>query len=153
MNRKLIVTFLIGLVLGAVGVLLAQPFLSRNLPEAVRGKLETVSGRVTAKRVADNGLLLTVVTPEGATLVTFTKRVNEIDLLVESGDSITLSMQQYDPFLRDPEIGRVVKPEPRPGDERSPYEPIERETREQERSGQDTTPTSTGADTLSDVGR
>jgi hypothetical protein len=62
MNRKLIVAFLIGLVLGAVGVLLVEPFLSRSLPEAVRGKLETVSGRVTAKRMADNGLLLTVVT-------------------------------------------------------------------------------------------
>lgn len=148
MNRKLIVAFLIGLVLGAVGVLLVEPFLSRSLPEAVRGKLETVSGRVTAKRMADNGLLLTVVTPEGATLATFTKRMNEIDLLVEPGDSISLSMPRYDPFLRDPEIGRVIKPEPRPGEERTPYEPAEEETGER-RSRQDTTPASSGADTVS----
>lgn len=152
MNRKLIVTFLIGLVLGAVGALLAQPFLSRNLPEAVRGELETVSGRVTAKRMADNGLLLTVVTPDGAALATFTKRVNEIDLLVEPGDSITLSMPQYDPFLRDPEIGRVVKPEPRPGDERTPFEPTE-EDRGEQRSRQDTTPASSDADTLPEARR
>ena len=151
MNRKLIVAFLIGLVLGAVGVLLVEPFLSRSLPEAVRGKLETVSGRVTAKRMADNGLLLTVVTAEGATLATFTKRVNEIDLLVEPGDSISLSMPQYDPFLRDPEIGRVVKPEPRPGEERAPYESAE-EGPGQRRPRQDTMPAS-GADTLSHEGR
>lgn len=111
MNRKLVVTFLIGLVLGAVGVIVAQPFLGTNLSQAVRGKAKTVSGPVTAKRLGEDRLLLTVVTPEGATLATFTKRVNEIDLLVEAGDTLTLSMPEYDPFLRDPDIERVVKPE------------------------------------------
>jgi len=110
MNRKLVVTFLVGLVLGAVGMLIGQPFLGRSLPEAVRGKQQTVSGPVTAKRLDGERLLLTVVTPEGATLATFTRRVNEIELLVEPGDTVTLAMPDYDPFLSDPEITRVMKP-------------------------------------------
>ncbi len=138
-NRKLVVTFLVGLALGAVGVIVAQPFLGRNLSEAVRGgKLKTVSGPVTAKRLGEDRLLLTVVTPEGATLATFTKRVDEIDLLVEAGDTLTLSMPEYDPFLRDPDIARVVKPSREPAQGRPATEPGE-ET-EGGRMERDTTP-------------
>lgn len=110
MNRKLIISFVVGLVLGAVAMLIGGPFIGRSLPQAVRGKQETVSGHVTAKRLDQDRLLLTVVTPEGATLATFTRRVNEIELLVEQGDTVTLAMPDYHPFLSDPEITRVMKP-------------------------------------------
>jgi hypothetical protein len=91
-------------------MLVAQPFISDRLPQAVGGKRESVTGVVTAKGTEGNQLLLTIVTPEGATLATFTKRVGEITLLVETGDRLTLTLGGYQPFLQDPPITRVRKP-------------------------------------------
>ena len=44
-------------------------------------------------------------------LATFTQKVEEIDLLVEPGDRVTLRGVQYQPFLTDPRVDRVIKPE------------------------------------------
>ncbi len=109
-NRSTIVAFLVGLAVGAIGMLVAQPFISDRLPQAVGGKRQSVTGVVTAKGAEGDQLLLTIVTPEGATLATFTKRVGEIRLLVETGDRVTLTLGTYEPFLQDPPITRVRKP-------------------------------------------
>jgi hypothetical protein len=109
-----IATFVAGLVLGAVLMALARPFLGDRLPSAVGGKRELVQGPVAAKQRQGDRLLLTVVTPAGAVLGTFKKKVEEIDLLVETGDTITLAIGGYQPFLDDPEITRVAKPAFRP---------------------------------------
>jgi hypothetical protein len=107
-NRRALTTFLVGLVLGIALALVGRAFLGSRLPESIAGRRESLDGVVTAKQLDEDRLLLTVVTPAGATLVTFKKRVAEIALLVDEGDRITLSLSHYQPFLEDPQIARVV---------------------------------------------
>ena len=102
--------FVIGFVLGIVAAIVARPFVGERLPEAVGGKREAVAGPVAAKQMQDDRLLLTIVTPSGAILGTFTKKIEEINLLVEKGDTVALTIPGYQPFLDDPEITRVAKP-------------------------------------------
>ncbi len=109
-TRRTVVTFLVGLVVGVVLVAVARPFLGARLPEAMSGKRESVTGPVAAKQRQQDRLLLTIVTPGGAILGTFTKRVAEIDLLVQTEDTLTLAIAGYQPFLQDPQITRVAKP-------------------------------------------
>ncbi len=110
-SRKGIIVFFVGLVLGVALVLVAQPFLGSRLPEAVGGKRESVEGPVAAKQRNGDMLLLTIVTPEGAILGTFEKDVDKIDLLVEVGDPVRLEIPGYEPFLQDPRITWVGKPD------------------------------------------
>ncbi|MBI2369318.1 MAG: hypothetical protein HYV08_03620 [Deltaproteobacteria bacterium] len=62
-----------------------------------------------AKQREEDRLLLTVLTPRGAILATFRQKVAEIDLLVDVGDTLTLGLPRYEPFLADPRIERVRK--------------------------------------------
>jgi hypothetical protein len=108
-GRGLLV-FVVGFVLGIVAAVVARPFLGDRLPEAVGGKREAVEGPVAAKQMQDDRLLLTIVTPSGAILGTFKEKIEEINLLVETGDTVALTIPGYQPFLDDPEITRVAKP-------------------------------------------
>lgn len=110
-GRGLLIAFLAGLLIGGVGTFVAQPLLGRRLPEAVRGKYETLQGPVTAKQMQGERLLLTVSTRAGAILATFRKQVEEINLLVEEGDTVALDVPGYQPFMQNPEIIRVAKPD------------------------------------------
>lgn len=112
LSRRTVVTFVVGVVVGVLLVVLARPFLGTRLPEAMSGKRESVTGPVAAKQRQQDRLLLTIVTPAGAILGTFTKRVAEIDLLVQVEDTVTLAITGYQPFLQDPQITRVAKPQP-----------------------------------------
>lgn len=108
-GRKLFLTFIIGAALGIAGTLLAPRFLGPYVPESVRGPETVVQGVVTAKGQPGNRLLLTLNTSEGAVLATFTKRVEEISLLVDQGDTVSLALARYEPFVTDPEIKAVRK--------------------------------------------
>lgn len=110
LSRRTVVTFVVGVVVGVLLVVLARPFLGTRLPEAMSGKRESVTGPVAAKQREQGRLLMTIVTPAGAILGTFTKRVAEIDLLVQTQDTVTLAITGYQPFLQDPQITRVAKP-------------------------------------------
>jgi hypothetical protein len=110
-NRRTMTTLLIGLVLGAVLAVIARPILGSRLPQSMGGGRESLEGLVTAKQREEDRLLVTIVTPAGATLVTFKKRVAEIALLIDEGDRVTLTLPRYEPFLDDPNITRVVKPD------------------------------------------
>ncbi len=48
---------------------------------------------------------------EGALLVTFRKKLVEIDLLVQEGDTVALGIKSYRPFVDDPELRAVRKPD------------------------------------------
>ena len=65
-------------------------------------------------------LLLTVDTPQGAALATFTEKVAEIDLLVEEGDGVTLGLRGYEPFVNNPVIQGVRKSAAPPAAETPP---------------------------------
>lgn len=105
----LVVTFVIGLVVGVVGTISAPRYAGQYLPQVVSGKAELVDGEVAQKQRSRGQLLLTVLTPQGAILATFKERVQEIDLLVNEGDRLTLSLPRYAPFVEDPTIERVRK--------------------------------------------
>jgi len=97
------------IVIIAVMVVFYSPKIKSYLPENISAPGKTVSGKVLAKRLKGNSLLLTVNTQEGAMLVTFKKKIDEIDLLVAPGDIIEFSYISYRPFLTDPVISRVRK--------------------------------------------
>ncbi len=108
------VRFVVGVVLMAVKPDLIQQAVPFNLRKNIR----PVEGTVIAKGREEKRLLLTVNTPEGVVLATFTRRVPEIDLLVERGDLITLGLPEYSPFVTDPELRRVRKPKIKVRDDR-----------------------------------
>jgi hypothetical protein len=113
MNRWLIlVPFVVGIGVGVAGTLLVPRLASPYLPEAVRGKAELVEGVVARKQQEPDRLLLTVVAQHGAILATFRKKIAEINLLVEEGDTVTLALSGYQPFVEDPRIQRVRKQKP-----------------------------------------
>jgi small basic protein len=108
----IILVFLVGIVLGVGGTFLAPNFIDPYLPEAMKRKGEVVEGSVVAKQRKQDWLLITVNTPQGAILATFKKKVEEIELLVERGDTIGLALRRYEPFVEDPVIKRVRKKSP-----------------------------------------
>jgi small basic protein len=111
----IVLTLLAGIALGVVGTIFAPDVAGPYLPEAFRvKKAETVDGEVVRKLREGDRLLLTVQTSQGSVLATFKKKVAEIDLLVQQGDTITLALGRYEPFVEDPAIERVRKLEPTP---------------------------------------
>lgn len=106
-----VLTFVLGLVLGVVAALLWPRFVTPRLPEGLRASGEAVEGDVVRKQREGDRLLLTVDTPEGAALATFTEKVAEIDLLVEEGDTVALALGGYKPFVDNPPIQGVRKAE------------------------------------------
>lgn len=111
-----VASLVLGMALGAAGVLLLPDLVTPYLPEGMRGDANTVDGKVVAKQKDVDRLLLTVLTEQGATLATFRRKVAEINLLVEEEDTVSFVLRQYKPFVTDPRIKRVMKG-------RSPYKP------------------------------
>lgn len=108
---------IVGIALGAGGALFGPDFVEPYLPQAFRGKPVTVEGSVVEKQRKGPELLLTINTPQGALLATMSKRVPEVELLVNKGDSVELVLKKYEPFIKDPKIKRVRKGVARPAAE------------------------------------
>ncbi len=106
--------FLIGLAVGVAGALLLPRYLAPYLPAGLGRGTETVEGPVLGKRMEGDRLLLTVRAEQGAALATFRERVSEIDLLVDVGDTITLGVARYEPFIDDPAFRAIRKAAPTP---------------------------------------
>lgn len=109
-RRQLGVVLLVGIGLGVGAAILIPQLARRYLPEAVVGTRPVVEGTVLDKERTADRLLVTVETTDGAVLITFKKRMPEIDLLVQRGDVITLGLGRYEPFVEDPDVQRVRKP-------------------------------------------
>lgn len=107
-----ILILLVGIALGVTGTLLAPQFAGQYLPGVFQTKPQVVEGEVERKLREQDRLLLTVQTSQGTVLATFKKKVAEIDLLVQKGDTLTFVLRRYEPFVEDPTIERVRKPEP-----------------------------------------
>lgn len=106
------VPFVVGVVLGVLAAVYLPGYVRPYLPDWLAGKVTIVTGAVTAKQRKDKALLLTVNTPQGAVLVTITKKVDEVGLLVNEGNTIEFALKTYSPFVEDPKISRVIKGEP-----------------------------------------
>lgn len=100
---------LFGLVFGALGAIFLPRLVGPYMPTALRGDDVQVSGVVQSKSAEPERLLLTVASDAGAMLVTFTKKVAEIDQLVSVGDSVQLTVDEYAPFVENARISRVMK--------------------------------------------
>jgi hypothetical protein len=101
---------ILGVAIGAAGMWLVSHSERSYLPESLRAKVEHVPGQVVRKQRDADRLLLSIVTAQGAVLASFSRRVPEIDLLIDQGDSVTLALPRYKPFLQDPTIEAVQKP-------------------------------------------
>jgi hypothetical protein len=106
-----LVVFLIGLGLGVAGTLWGPSAAAPYLPDSILGKTTVVDGAVLRKQREGDRLLVTVSTPQGAVLATFTRNAAAVDLLVAEGDTLTLALRGYQAFVDDPTIRRVRKPE------------------------------------------
>jgi hypothetical protein len=82
----------------------------RYLPKDLRIGSRIVEGQVTKKQRDPNRVLVKIETQQGVILAAFTKRMAEIDLLVEPGDTIALALPGNQPFVDDPSIERVKPP-------------------------------------------
>ena len=107
----LLIIFLIGLGLGLSLPSLAPKYLDPYFPKIMKPSTQEVKGAVVRKQSDPNRLLLTISSKEGAILATFLKKITEISLLVDEGDTVTLAVGEYAPFVTDPKILRVKKPD------------------------------------------
>ena len=106
----LISTLLVGLAIGVGGTILLPSAIEPYLVSALRAPRRFVEGQVIGKQREQGHVLVKVQTEEALILATFTKKVPEIDLLVEQGDSISLALANTGPFVDDPVIERVMHP-------------------------------------------
>jgi hypothetical protein len=106
------VPLIVGLVLGIVGTIFLPGYVRPYIPEWAMGKAMVVKGTIVAKQKKEHSLLLTVNTADGALLATFTKKVDEISLLVNEKDVIEFTLPKYAPLIDDPKIVRIVKEQP-----------------------------------------
>ncbi|MGB0911278.1 MAG: hypothetical protein ACPGYT_13025 [Nitrospirales bacterium] len=103
--------FLVGVGLGLGAPSVAPKYLGPYFPKSLMNSRVGVQGSVVKKQLEDDRLLLTISAPDGALLATFQKKITEISLLIDEGDSVTLDVRVYDPFVADPPILRVKKPD------------------------------------------
>ena len=105
-----LIVFLMGLGIGLSAPSLAPKYLDPYLPKVKKSTQHPVEGTVVRKQADPDRVLLTISSKDGAILATFKKKVPEISLLVEEGDSVALDVRVYAPFVNDPPILRVKKP-------------------------------------------
>ncbi len=127
-----------GLVIGITATFFAPRVIGPYLPSTFIRTADGIEGRVATKQIKGDRLILTILTTEGAILATFKKKVTEIDILVATGDRVTLARKGYQAFLEDPGIGRVRKKEVTPRKmtrgtlpPSTPLEPMEKELKKQ----------------------
>jgi hypothetical protein len=106
----LIVTLLIGAAIGAAATIYGPPAIDPYLPAPMRLRSKVVEGQVLQKQREGNRVLVKIQTDQGVILAAFTKRVPEIDLLVEPGATIAVSLPSDQPVVDDPAIERVKRP-------------------------------------------
>jgi len=105
----LIVTLLVGAALGVAATVYVPPRLDPYLPKELRLKGRVVEGQVLQKQRDGNRVLLKVQTDRGVILAAFSKRVAEIDLLVEPGATIALALPDDAPVVDNPKIEHVTR--------------------------------------------
>lgn len=105
----LIVTLLVGAALGVAGTVYVPPRVDPYLPKELRLKGRVVEGQVVGKQRDGARVLVKIQTDQGVILAAFTKRVAEIDLLVEPGQTIAISLPNDQPVVDDPAIERVKR--------------------------------------------
>lgn len=99
-----ILGFLSAVIMDLVAPELLEPYTRQFIPAT---QIESVKGTVVKKERDSNRLLMTLSTPKGVLLATFTHKIDEIDLLVAEGYTATIRLRSYSPFVENPVIERV----------------------------------------------
>jgi len=127
---------LTGFILGVGAATKGPALVASYLPKSISGHSERIEGEVLRKQREANRLLLKVATAQGSMLVTFTQKVAELDLLLETGDTLTFVTTGYAPFVEDPTVERAKRqegvgaaPSPPPASSSSPQGPKEKAVR------------------------
>lgn len=101
-----------GLMLGFLSAVMMNLFAPELLDPYTRqfipsDQIESVRGIVVKKQRDSARLLLTLSTSKGVLLATFTQKLEELDLLIAEGYTITIRLRTYSPFVENPVIERV----------------------------------------------
>ncbi len=105
----LLIIFLVGIGFGLAAPSVAPKYLGSYFPKSLTPSHSGVQGIVVRRQLDEDRLLLTISAPDGALLAIFQKKITEISLLIDEGDSVTLDVRSYAPFVNDPPILRVKK--------------------------------------------
>src|SRR5438876_12146451 len=106
----LIGTFVIGIVVGFGAANQGPALIGPYFPKAGSGSGEHIEGQVVRKQRDGNRLLVKITTAQGPMLVTFTQKVADLDVLLDTGDTVTLVTAGYATFVDDPALERVTEP-------------------------------------------
>ena len=112
-----ILGFLSAVIIDLVAPDLLTPYTQQFIPA---NQFESVRGTVIKKERDLNRLLMTLSTPKGVLLATFTQKVEEIDLLVAEGYATTVRLRTYSPFVENPVVERVEASTRDPGSDSPP---------------------------------
>jgi hypothetical protein len=96
--------FLAAIIVNLAAPDLLTPYLQVLSPV---GQPESVKGMVVTKQRESDRLLLTLSTPNGVLLATFTEKIDDIDLLIAEGNSITIRLKANSPFVENPTVEKV----------------------------------------------
>lgn len=101
-----------GLMLGFLSAVMMNLFAPELLDPYTRqfipsDQIESLRGIVVKKQRDSARLLLTLSTSKGVLLATFTQKLEELDLLIAEGYTITIRLRTYSPFVENPVIERV----------------------------------------------
>ncbi len=99
-----ILGFLAAVIVDLVAPELLTPYTKQFVPAT---QFESIRGMVIKKERESNRLLMTLSTPKGVLLATFTQKIEEIDLLVAEGYATTIRLRAYSPFVQNPVVERV----------------------------------------------
>ena len=105
--RVLLIGIVLGIGLALVVSRVAGPYFSEVFSFG-----PGLEGEVVDKELEAERLLLRVSTAQGVLVAVFTENINEINMLVESGDVVALSVDRYQPFVDNPGIESVQRSAP-----------------------------------------
>lgn len=91
------------------GAIIGPRYVGTYLPTFIAGETYSLEGSVARLQREPERLLVTISTPQGALLAIFTQKVSEIELLLAEGDLVTVALRQYEPFITNPRIEKVMK--------------------------------------------
>jgi predicted nucleotidyltransferase len=86
----LVVTLMVGFVLGFGAATRGPAFVAPYLPKSVSGPGERLEGQVVRKQRDGNRLLVKIVTAQGPMLVSFTQKASDLDVLIDPAQGISL---------------------------------------------------------------
>ena len=103
-------TFLVGVAVGIGAVNRGPALIAPYLPKGVSGPGQRIEGQVVRKQRDGNRLLVKLTTAQGPMLVTFTQKAPDLDVPLDSGDTVTLVTPGYATFVEDPIVEHVKEP-------------------------------------------